>query len=49
MSIANAPPEKLIEMRDLFEDKSNEAIEELENENWKVSEKDCETLFEQLH
>ena len=39
MTVANAPPEKLIEMRLLFDDKLDEIIDGLESENYSESEK----------
>lgn len=34
MTVSNAPPEKLIEMRFLFDDKLEEIIEGIEHENY---------------
>mmetsp|Transcript_34216 Transcript_34216/g.33434 ORF Transcript_34216/g.33434 Transcript_34216/m.33434 type:complete len:460 (+) Transcript_34216:286-1665(+) len=49
LTIANAPPEKLIEMRETFEQVWDELLEQVQGNNHYSSEKDCEDLFSRLH
>jgi len=49
LTIANAPPEKLVKLREVFDDKMEEALENIEQQNWYASDKDCEQLFHTLH
>ena len=49
LTIANAPPEKLIEMRSTFDEKLEQIADIITLNNYSASEKDCEDLFSNLH
>eukprot|EP00349_Pseudokeronopsis_sp_Brazil_P006535 CAMPEP_0202966682 /NCGR_PEP_ID=MMETSP1396-20130829/11228_1 /ASSEMBLY_ACC=CAM_ASM_000872 /TAXON_ID= /ORGANISM="Pseudokeronopsis sp., Strain Brazil" /LENGTH=52 /DNA_ID=CAMNT_0049690863 /DNA_START=370 /DNA_END=528 /DNA_ORIENTATION=- len=49
MTIANAPPDKLVEMREKFEEIWDEVYTQAHSNNMFYSEKDCEELFLKLH
>ena len=48
-TIANAPPEKLTEMRVSFDERFEEMSEVLAQNNYMASEKSCEDLLRTLH
>ena len=49
LTITNAPPEKLIDLRFLFDDKLDEIIEGVEQENYYESEKKCEEIYDAVY
>lgn len=49
LTIANAPPEKLIEMRTKFDEKLDSVTEIVSENNYSLSEKNCEELLTKFH
>eukprot|EP00347_Sterkiella_histriomuscorum_P006351 403353091 len=49
LTIANSPPEKLIEMREAFDEKLDQVYDIIQQNNYQASEKDCEDLFLKFH
>lgn len=48
-TIANAPPEKLIEMRTAFEERAQAEFAVIEAENYESSQEHCLGVYETLH
>ncbi|CDW74480.1 guanylate-binding n-terminal domain containing protein [Stylonychia lemnae] len=49
LTIANSPPEKLIEMRQAYDDKLEQIFDIIQQNNYTASEKVCEDLFLKFH
>ena len=49
LTIQNAPPEKLIELRNSFDEKLDKLNDILEANNYQASQKDCEDLLNTLY
>jgi hypothetical protein len=48
-TIANAPPEKLIEMREAFEERLEREFQAIHSENMEQSQEHCQEIYETLH